>query len=320
MWADMWRWGWYDYQWLLSFYLYTLLKKEKYILNKYKTYTWKDFSLFVNKISKFKQKCIHKYWKDFDLKFEVLVEWEEACLDDITFISNAEWEIFDNNIFIQVKTKWWAENNTITTSDGIYKAITNFLFNINFQRDKWKWNIIFFIFTNKDLSRPLLDRIKSKSTKLYLDFITHILKNNKNNDYPNTSLELLNIEINKSLITNILNSKNILIQQYLDIYSKEFLMKLINLTNDLKIIFNNLDIITKIDHEILKKELKTFHWKLDFFEEKERISELCFMWTNIKRWSDEFKRYENYEYTYFVSDNGWKFIHQIDNITKWKFI
>ncbi len=318
--VDMWRWWWYDYQWVLSFYLYTLLKKEDYILDKYKKYSWKSFVFFVNKINKFKEKCIKKYWSDFNLKFEILVEWEEKCLDDITFLSDIEWKNFDNNLFIQVKTKWGEENNTISTSDWIYKAISNFLFNINFQKDKNKWNIMFFIFTNKDLTRPLLERIKSKSTELYLDFINYIININKIILYPDTILNNLNIAENQKIVTNILNWNNILINEYLNLYWEEYLLRLINLVVDLKNIFSNLYIITKIDHELLKYELKSFYWDLNYFKEKERISELCFMWKEVKKWTKEFWKYEKYKYTYFLPNDWWKFIHQIDSISKWKFI
>lgn len=316
----MWRGWWYDYQWILSFYLYTLLKKEDYILNKYKKYSWKDFVYFVNKINKFREKCVNKYWWDFNVKFEVLVEWEELCLDDITFLSDVDWKGYDNNIFIQVKTKWWEKDNTISTSDWIYKAISNFISNINFQKDKYNWNIMFFIFTNKDLTRPLLERIKSKSTKLYFDFINHIISTNKNSIYPTTSLKNLNIKENTKIITGILSWNDILIKENLDLYWKEYLLKLTTLVNDLRVIFTNLYIITKIDHELLKYELKSYYWKLDYFEEKERISELCFMWEEIKEWSKEFERYKKYNYTYFLPEDWWKFIHQIDSISKWKFI
>lgn len=320
MWVDMWRWGWYDYQWLLSFYLFTLMKNEEYFLDKNKKYSWKDFSLFVNRMNKFKKKCIDKYWDDFTLKVEILVEWEERCLEDITFISNDEWNDFDNNIFIQVKTKWWEDNNTISTSDWIYKAITNFVFNTNFQKDKGKWNILFFIFTNKPLTSVLTRKVQSWWPELYLDFINHIIWLKKTDLYPNNPLKNLYKKENNDLIIDLLNSKDIIIQKYLNIYSKEDLFKLLNLVNDLKLIFNNLDIITKIDYDILEFELEAFYWETIFLRELRRINKLCFKWVEINRWTVEFERYENYPNTYFIFDGKWKFIKDIDCITRWKFI
>lgn len=320
MWADMWIWWWYDYQWILSLYLFTLMKKSEYILDKTKKYSWKDFSLFVNRMNRFKEKCIKKYWDDFEFKVEILVEWEDNCLDDITFISNNESEKFDNNIFIQVKTKWWDENNTIYTTDWIYKAISNFVFNLNFQKDKLNENISFFIFTNKPLSKSLIWRIKENSSSLYIDFVNYIWWLSKNEIYPNKKLENLHKKINHEIILNLLKWVPILEDKYIKIYSEDYLKKLYNLVFDLKIVFSNLDIIEKIDHEILKNELKSFYWELFFFKEKERISELCFMWHEIIKWTQEFEKYWNYKFTFFKPNNWWQTIDKIDVITKWKFI
>lgn len=318
--ADYWRGLWYDYQHVLSLYLFTLMKKPEYILNKTKKYSWKDFSLFVNRMNKFKEKCIKKYWDDFEFKAEILVEWENNCLDDITFISNNESEKFDNNIFIQVKTKWWDENNTIYTTDWIYKAITNFTFNLNFQKDKLNENISFFIFTNKPLAPSLTNKIKSKWVDLFLDFVNHISWLWKAEFYPSEKLENLNKKINHDIILNLLKWITILEDKYFKFYSEDYLIKLSNLVLDLKIVFNNLDIITKIDHDILREELKEYYWKLTYFEENERITDLCWKWIEINRWTQEFEKYENYKFTFFKPNDWWQTIDKIDVITKWKFI
>lgn len=316
----MWRGWWYDFQWLLSFYLFTFMKEERYILDNSRKYPWKDFSYFIRKLESFKKKCLTKYWNDFNLKAEILVEWEEKCLDDITLISNNNTKTFDNNIFIQVKTKWWDEDSTISTSDWIYKAIKVFLHNINFQKDKSKCNIYFFIFTNRDLTRPLLKKIKSKSTELYLIFANYIISKNKDDDsiYPVTELYNLKSKFNKRIITDILNNT-------LDsaIYSSEydisFLEKFKTLISDLQIIFNNLSVITKIDHDILEAELYHFYGE-PFYKKLREISKLCWEWTEIKKGTNEFERYEKYKYTYFSWENWWKFVNEIDSISKWKFI
>lgn len=318
--ADMWRWWWYKYQWLLSFYLYTLLKKSNYILNKSKEKKWTDFWLFITRITKFKRKCIENYWSDFNLKFEVLVEWEEECLDDITFISNVEWKDFDNNIFIQVKTKWWENTDTITTSDWIYKAVRNFLSNINFQNNKENDNIIFFIFVNKSLSYNTSKIFKTKWPELYLSFIDNICNNNPSIKYPQESLYKLYKTSNKEMITDLLKDNDIFITKYLEIYWDEYLKKLKVLFLDLKIIFKKLEIIEKIDYDLLKSELINFYWKLFFYEEIDRIEDLCWRWEEINRWTKEFEKYEKYKHTYFLQNDWWKFIHQINSISKWKFI
>lgn len=320
MWADYWRNLWYDYQHVLSLYLFTLMKETTYILDKTKKYSWKDFSLFVNRMRKFKEKCIKKYWDDFELKVEILVEWEDNCLDDITFISSNEWKKFDNNIFIQVKTKWWDENNTIYKADGIFKAISNFLFNLNFQKDKLNENIYFFIFTNKPLANSLIDEINRNWPDLYLDFVNHISWLWKSNFYPKEPLEKLNKSINHEIILRLLQWKSVLEDKYMKYYTEDYLIKLSNLVIDLKIVFNNLDIITKIDHDILRAELKQFYWEVIYFRERERITDLCGKWVEINRWTEEFEKYEDYKFTFFKPKNGWQTIDKIDIITKWKFI
>ena len=317
---DMWRWWWYDYQWLLSFYLYTLMKNESYKLGSNKAFAWKDLSLFIRRMKKFKDKCIMKYWDDFNFKVEILVEWEELCLDDITFISKDEYKDYDNNIFIQVKTKGWDDSTTISTSNWIYKAVSNFISNINFQKDKNKENILFFIFTNKDLTRPLLKMIEDKNAKLYNLFANYIIWEKQNIIYPVIKLNNLNWVLNSDLIVDILNNSNIFISKYLDFYEYDYLTKLTVLIKDLNIIFNNLDIITKINHNILEDELEWTYWELIFLKETRRISKLCWWWDEIIRGSSEFDKYTKYTFTYFTNKEWWKFIHEIDRISKWKFI
>jgi len=315
--ANMARWWWFVYQWNLSLYLYMLIKEPLYELKKSKKYSWEDFSLFIRKMKKFQKKCIKTYWKDFNLKIELLVEWEEKCLDDITLISTNKIAHFDNNIFIQVKTKG---NWNIWRSDWILKAIKNFLNNINFQKDKDNSNIIFYIFTNKDLTRPLLKEIENNNYKLYIPFINYIISNSNIDIYPKENLNHLKWELNNSLVEDIINNQDILISKYNKIYSNDYLNRLIILIRDLKIIFYNLDIITKIDENILVEELKSFHSELVYFQKKEIIEWLCKDWTEIKTWSNEFKRYEKYKYTYFKAKNWWQLINEIDTITEWKFL
>lgn len=318
--ADMWRWWWYDYQWLLSFYLYTLLKKDEYILDKTKKYTWKKFWLFANRINKFKSKCIKEYWDDFNIRFEVLVEGEEKCLDDITFISDIDWKKYDNNIFLQVKTKWWDESYTITTSDWIYKAVRNFLSNLNFQNNKNNGNILFFIFVNKMLSEKTSRMFKTKWLELYLSFIDNICNNRPLKIYPQQCLDKLYTTLNKELIIDLLNGKDIFFDKYLNVYTKGYLEKLKILVLDLIIMFERLEIIEEIDYDLLESELLWFYSELDFMRWERKVRHLCWKWDEIKRWTKEFEKYEKYKYTYFLPNDWWKFIHQIDTISKWKFI
>jgi len=317
---DMWRWWWYDYQWLLSYYLYTVMKEDWYILDKTKKYSWKEFYLFVSRIQRFKERCLNKYGNDFQFKVEILVEWEKDCLDDITFLSDSWlWDI-DNVVFIQVKTKWWEEFETITTSEGIYKAIKNFLINLNFQRDKIKDNLSFFIFCNKDLSQPITDVINSKWPESYLRFIDYFCKKNSLEIYPSFVLKRLYKKTNRLLIIDILNWKDIYIDEYLKVYSKEYLEKLTCLIYDLRNIFINLDIIEKIDFDILESELLWYYDELEFYKNERRIRHLCWKWDEIDKWTPEFERYEKYKNTYFHPKDWWKLIHEINVITKWKFI
>ncbi len=307
--ADMWRWWWYKFQWLLSYYLYTLMKEGWYSLDKSKRVSWKNFYLFATRLARFKEKCLEKYWPDFDFKLEVLVEWEEECLDDITFISNSWVSETDNIIFIQVKTKGWDESKTLSTSDGIYKAITNFLNNINFQKFKIEWNISFFIITNRNLSKPLTKRLQSKWPELYIDFINHLghIKN-------------LFKDLNSEIILSMIKESFVMESKYLKVYTKEELKKILSLVQDLKNIFESLTIVEEIDYDLLKLELLWYYKKIDFYENLDRIEDLCWKWVEIRKGTPEFERYEKYKNTYFHPKDWWKLIHELNTLTKWKFI
>lgn len=307
--SDMWRWWGYKFQWMLSYYLYTFMKNDKYFLDKNKKIEWKDFNNFARKLLKFKDKCIEKYGDNFTFELDILVEWEDKCFDDISFISNSDDKNIDNIIFIQVKTKWWEKWNTIYTWDWLYKAITNFLWNINFNKFKHAWNITFFIITNKNLAKSLRKKIDSKWPEIYLDFINHIIW-----------LENLHKEVNKEIIISILNKNFNITSKFLQIYDGDKLTKIENLVKDLKIIFDSLSIIEDIDYYLLKSELIWFHTNSVYLEEKDRIEDLCWEWIEIRKWSPEFERYEKYKNTYFHSKDWWKLIHELDVITKWKFI
>lgn len=308
--SDYGRWLWFYYQHVLSLFLFMLLKEEKYVLDKNRQYSWVNFISFVKRIEKFKRICINRYGKDFPFNLEIIVEWEEKCLDDITFISNNLKNSLDNNIFIQVKTKWWVPKN-ITKNDGVYKAIKTFLDNINFRKDSK--NILFFIFTNKPLSPELLKRFQSKAPDLYIDFIEYFNKKSK--------IKWLNISLNRRIITDILKkiditSNEVYLKEYDIVKLKEFeaIIKL------LEILFKNLYFIHKIDDDILDLEVDKFYWKDKASSKIRDITRLCWKWTPIEKWTPEFERYEKYKNTYFHPKDWWKFIHELDVITKWKFI
>lgn len=317
---DMWRWWGYDYQWILSYYLYMLMKEEKYSPNKTNKNKWWDFNIFIDRIDKFKNKCFKKYGTDFHFKLDILVEWEDNCLDDISFISNSSSLGIDNVVFIQVKTKWWDKSEIITTPEAVYKAIKNFLININFQKDKIKDNLSFFIFCNKNFSDSLTNVFQSKWPELYLRFINYLCKWTILDIYPSEGLKKLYKKENRSLVTDVLKWENIYNKKYLKIYSKEYLEKLLTLIYDLKIIFTNLDILEKIEYDTLESELMWFYEEIDFLRNERRIRQLCWKWDEIRKGTPEFERYEKYKNTYFHPKDWWKLIHEIDVITKWKFI
>jgi hypothetical protein len=64
----------------------------------------------------------------------------------------------------------------------------------------------------------------------------------------------------------------------------------------------------------------SFYDELDFYRKEKRIRHLCWKWLEITKWTPEFERYEKYKNIYFHSQDWWKYIHEIDVITKWKFI
>lgn len=308
--ADYGRWLGFYYQHVLSLYLYMFLKEDKYFLDHNKKHESLDIRNFAIRIEKFKQICLEKYWEDFPFCLEILVEWEEKCLDDITLISNNMENHLDNNIFIQVKTKWWTPKN-ITKNDGVYKAVKTFLNNINFQKNSQ--NILFFIFTNKPLSPELLKRLESKAPDLYIDFIEYLNKKSK--------IKWLDITLNKRIIIDILNLVDIKNNSlYLKNYSLDQLNELENTIKLLKILFNNLHIVHKIDDDILDLEVDTFYKEDRASTLIRRITKLCWKWIEIKRWTPEFERYKKYKHTYFHPKDWWRLISNIKSITKWKFI
>jgi len=296
------------------------MKKKAYILDKNKKYPNKDFWLFARRMQGFQKKCIDKYGKNFSFKLEVLVEWEEKCLDDITFISESNTVDIDNIIFIQVKTQGWEESEPITTAHQVYKTVKNFLINYNFQKDKHKDNISFFIFCNKNFATPIKEVIDCRWPELYLRFINYLCKSEIVDIYPSSSLNNLNKVINKKLIIDILNGKDIFIDDFLKFYSHEYLEKLTCLVRDLRTIFSNLDIIQKIDYSLLEEEMMLFYGELGFLRNERRIRDLCWKGVHINKWTPEFGRYEKYKNTYFHTKGWWKFIHELDVIKKWKFI
>lgn len=316
---DMWRGWWYAYQWVLSLFLYVLMKDKSYSIETTNKW-WKDFTEFKNKVVKFKKKCLLKYWDDFDLKVEVMVEWPEECLDDITFLSHNEWDNFDNNIFIQVKTKWPEEEMKWT--EWIYKSVVNFINNINFQKDKNKGNVHFFIMTNRDVSRRLLNDIRNTKINIYLSFAREIIRSKKHDFYPHEELKNSKWKKNHLIVESILKDEDIVTEENLKNYTEEYLEKFKNLILDLHIVFKNLDIITKVNQKILEDELLNHLWELQYLREEKRVSKLCWEWEEVEEWTEEFKRYQNFKHTYFLPKTWleWKLISEIDVITKWKFI
>jgi hypothetical protein len=58
-------------------------------------------------------------------------------------------------------------------------------------------------------------------------------------------------------------------------YSEKYLLELTNIINDLKLIFDNLSIVEKIDYDLLELELMSFYDELDFYRKEKRIRHLC---------------------------------------------
>lgn len=319
-------WWWFIYQWLVSFYIYMLLKEEWYSINNF----WKspsDFIEFRKNILKFKDFCFKKFWNDFNVKLEIMLEWDWKCFEDINLLFENNSNLNDNLIFIQVKTKW--SDKPITRNDWILKSINNFIKNINFNKDKLNNNFLFIIFLNNKLSSWLLDEIKNQHVDFYISIINYIIKENnikkinKNINYPLNPLKSLwdNSLITKHLIIDLKdkNLADINLAKYIKYYKEDEIKKIYMLVKDLKIILDNLKIIKSIKDKLILDELKNFYWE-SFYKSYFNIHMKWPSKYKILKYDKEFNTYKKFLFTYFSSKDWWKFIHELDSISKWKFI
>lgn len=257
-----------------------------------------------------------------------MLEWEELCFEDINLLSGNNSGKFDNLIFIQAKTKWW-KDSTITKNDWIFKAIRNFVQNINFQKDKNDNNYLFFIFTNSKLSESI-DSIKTHNVIFYISIVDDIIKDNnkrkqsKNLSYPDKTLNNIWINSNKTekLLLEILYKKigEINLNEFTDLYSEEYIKNLYLLVKDLQMVVNNLVIIKSIKLQTLYKEMSSFYWIPKYRELKETFEYLSIDKHVIHKEDSKFDKYTNYPYTYFIAKDWWKCISDIVSISKWKFV
>lgn len=323
-------WAWYTFQWIISLYIYTLFKENDYNIDTSLKLP-DDFKEFRRNILIFKKKCVDKYWNDLSAKLEIMLEWEWKCFEDINLLSiNSSWNS-DNLIFIQVKTKWW--NKTITKNDGVLKSIKNFIQNLNFQKDKEKNNVLFFILSNTKLSQTLLNEISTHNVNFYISMIDYIISDNntrtttKNLLYPNKPLNniWLNSELTSDLIIKLKdnNISDIDLSKYLNLYDINYIHKLYKIIKDLKVILNNLVLIRSLKIDLLKSELINYYgrsWEWGYLDKKDIIESLSTDITEIHKSDELFNRYKKFMYTYFSKEDNGKFIYELDSISKWKFI
>jgi len=323
---DYWKWWWFIFQWLLSFYIYSLFKDARYSINQWDNVS-QDFRTFRDNIEKFKHKCLERFWEDLNLKLDIMLEWEEKCFEDINILSTWNFPNLDNYIFIQVKTKW-GEDTTITKNDWVLKAIMNFLNNINFQKSKKENNFLFIIFTNTKLAKTV-EAISSHHVDFYISIINEIITDNrkrkatKNSNYPSTLLNIVwnNAQLTEKLILDLLYNdfKNIDCAPYSSIYSKKYIEKVYNLTKDLNIIVSNLLIVKSIKFDILESELMRIYWN-DFWNLQYYFQKLAIDKNKITNTHADFENYKKYLFTFFSPKEWWKLIEELGFIEKWKFV
>ncbi|MDD5213236.1 MAG: hypothetical protein PHG82_02330 [Candidatus Gracilibacteria bacterium] len=318
--------GGFIYQWLVSFYIYMLLKEEGYSINNFGK-SPSDFIEFRKNILKFKDFCFKKFGNDFNVKLEIMLEGDGKCFEDINLLFENNSNLNDNLIFIQVKTK--GSDKPITRNDGILKSINNFIKNINFNKDKLNNNFLFIIFLNNKLSSGLLDEIKNQHVDFYISIINYIIKENnikkinKNINYPLNPLKSLgdNSLITKHLIIDLKdkNLADINLAKYIKYYKEDEIKKIYMLVKDLKIILDNLKIIKSIKDKLILDELKNFYGE-SFYKSYFNIHMKGPSKYKILKYDKEFNTYKKFLFTYFSSKDGGKFIHELDSISKGKFI
>lgn len=316
--------AWYVYQWLLATYMYMILKENSYTLVKNGKVSSK-LKTFYENIKSFKDECEINFWADFNINFKIMLEWDWKCFEDINLLWTNESKNNDNLIFIQVKTKWWKE--PITKTNWIIKSIKNFVENINFQKDKKNKNFLFFIFTNTELSDNLVNEFKQNNIKLYQSIINEIIRDNNKRKttkklyYPDKTLVSIKKEEKefiKNMLVDMVNNNIIILDDYLEYFTKDYLIKLYKLLSDLKIVINNLNIIESIHFSLLQSELTKFYTE-DWFKIKAfDNSILSFNKTKIHKWEKKFLEYQKYKYTFFSKE--WQIINDLDFISNWKFM
>lgn len=327
---DYWRWAWFMYQNLMVAFIEALLKwKYKLTLgNEVK----EDYKSFRNSIKKFKQSILHKNYDEedrlYDIKtinntkdrdLDILLEWDWDCFEDINLLKVLDNKDNDLHVFIQVKTK--TENSwNISVWDGILKSIANFQKNLNYQKYKNDSSLIFFIITNKNISKSV-KAITEKKLDSYIQIIDYIItKNNKlknkNINLPFKELNKFNWEKNKQFIEAILN-------WYANIdkfwYSGEELNKIVFLVKDLEIILTNIHIIHSVKTEILEKELENYYWN-DLWSKIFEIQKKSWDVTPINSGDPLYQDFAKYNFTIFDSKNWWKSASELGSIKKWKFL
>ncbi|NDK08814.1 hypothetical protein EOM39_06260 [Candidatus Gracilibacteria bacterium] len=316
----------YIFQWMLSLYIYSLFKDNKYYINQDKDVT-NEFKTFRDNILKFKNKCCYKFGDNLNLKIEIMLEGEEKCFEDINLLSTGSIPNQDNYIFIQVKTKG-GDNATITKHDGILKAIKNFLANINFQKNKNDNNYLFIIFTNSKLSK-LVNTINTHHIDFYISILNEIIKDNnnrkntKNSNYPNNFLNLIgtNSTLTENLILELLykNIYDLDINKYNKLYSKDYIEKLNLLIKDIELIVNNLHIVKSIKFDILEEELINIY-NDNFYKLQNYFQKLSVNKDKIYKINKDFEIYKNFLFTYFSAKGGGKYINELDSISRGKFV
>lgn len=327
---DYWRGAWFMYQNLMVAFIEATLKwKYKLTLgNEVK----EDYKSFRNSIKKFKQAILHKNYDEedrlYDIKtinntrdkdLDILLEWDGNCFEDINLLKILTNQTNDLHVFIQVKTK--TENSwNISVWDGILKSIYNFQKNINFQKYKNDSSIIFFIITNKNISKTVNDLV-SKKLDSYIQIIDHIItKNNSlvNKDIllPTKELNKFNWAKNKEFIESILNWYSNISDFW---YNWEELGKFINLVRDIEKILSNIHIIHSIKTDILENELENYYWK-DLWNKIFEIQKKSWDVTPIQNVDGLYENYMKYEHTFFDSKDWWKYAFELDEIKKWKFL
>lgn len=317
------------YQQLLSLYIHILFKST-YRMDTSREVK-EDYKLFRNSIKNFKQEVIHKKYEIEDRKYdfnsvnntndqdlEILLEWDGRCFEDINLLKEVIEKDNDLHVFIQAKWKWEALSN-IGLWDGILKTLFNFQKNINFQKYKYDDEILFFIFINKSITNKV-QPILNKTLEWYLIVIDYIVTENLNLAIPNPELPQKRINKFKSdyylkIIEEVLND-TLSISEY---ENETDIESLADLIFDLQIIFDKMKIICNIKPQVLIEEMNAFFdWNLwnEMFQISLKSSDV----TPINRWDPDFLIYERFKYTFFSSQDEWKYVSQLNQIGKWKFI